>query len=69
MALDFNMNTKKLAGLNVNTYLDDPSQAMSLAVQFATLPDGTNYSNTITIQVPSKNMAVNITNSNYQKIM
>ena len=69
MALDFNMNTKKLSGLNVHTYLDDPSQAMSLAVQFATLPDGTNYSSNITIQVPSKSMAVNITNSNYQKIM
>ena len=67
MALDFNMNTKKLAGLNVNTYLDDPSQAMTLAVQFASLPDGTNYPATIAIQVPSKNMAVNITNSNYQK--
>jgi hypothetical protein len=68
MALDFNMNTKKLAALNVNSYLDDPSQAMTLAVQFASLPDGTNYPANITIQVPSKNMAVNIANSNYQKV-
>src|SRR5262249_60991468 len=68
MALDFNMNTKNLAGLDVNPYVDDPSQPMTLVVLFATLPDGTNYANTSTIQVPSKNMQVQITNSNYQKV-
>jgi hypothetical protein len=68
MALDFNMNTKKLAALNVNSYLDDPSQAIALAAQFASLPDGTNYPGTITLQVPSKKLQVAITNSNYQKV-
>ena len=43
MTLDFDMATKKLAGLKVSSYTTDPSQPVSLAVQFGTLPDGTNY--------------------------
>lgn len=69
MALDFNMNTKKLAALNVKTYLDSPAQPLGVGVQFATLPDGTNYSSNISIDEPANNMSVRITNSNYQRIM
>jgi hypothetical protein len=67
MTLDFRMDTKKLAGLKVNSYLDDPSQPFALNVQFATLPDGTNYPATVILDTPSKAMQVTMTNSNYQK--
>jgi hypothetical protein len=67
MTLDFRMDTKKLAGLKVNSYLDDPSQPFALNVQFATLPDGTNYPATVILDAPSKAMQVTMTNANYQK--
>jgi hypothetical protein len=68
MVLDFAMATKKLAGLNVNTYLADPSQPITLAVQFASLPDGTNYPARIVMNAPAKNVQVTTTNSNYMKL-
>ncbi len=68
MTLDFNMTTKKLANLNVNSYTDDPSQPISLAVQFGTLPDGTNFPASTVVNAPSKAIQVTVTNSNYQKI-
>ena len=68
MNLDFNMSTKKLAALNVNSYIDDPSQPVSLAVQFAMLPDGTSYPANTVLNAPAKAIQVTVTNSNYQKI-
>ena len=68
MVLDFAMATKKLAGLNVNTYLADPSQPITLAVQFATLPDGTNYPARIVMNAAAKNVVVTTTNSNYMRL-
>ena len=68
MTLDFAMATKKLAGLNVNSYTDDPSQPVALAVQFASLPDGTNYPARSVLTAPSKGMQVTITNANYQRL-
>lgn len=43
MSLSFNTEAKKVQQLNVNTYLDNPKDAVSLVVQFASLPDGPNY--------------------------
>ena len=68
MNLDFNMTTKKLAALNVNSYIDGPSQPVNLAVQFAMLPDGTSYPANTVLNAPAKGIQVTITNSNYQKI-
>jgi hypothetical protein len=68
MTLDFNMGTKKLAALNVSSYMNDPSQPVALSVQFATLPDGTSYPNTTVLAVPAQAIQVTITNSNYQKL-
>jgi hypothetical protein len=68
MALDFAMATKKLAGLNVNTYVGDAGSPVSMSVQFATLPDGTNYPARTVVNAPAKNIQVTTTNSNYQKI-
>jgi hypothetical protein len=67
MTLDFRTDTKKLAGLKVSSYLDDPSQPIALNVQFATLPDGTNYPATVVLDAPAKAMQVTMTNSGYQK--
>ena len=59
---------KKIRQLNVNTYLDEQDKdAISLMVSFQTLPDGTNYAASKTLNVAAKNIVVNIVDSNYQK--
>jgi hypothetical protein len=68
MTLDFRMETKKLAALKVASYLEDSTQQVALDVQFATLPDGTNYPATTVLDAPAKSLRVTTTNSNYQKL-
>lgn len=67
MSLDFAMAAKKLSGLSVNTYVGDPSSPVSLSVQFAPLPDGTNYPAQEVVNAPAKGIQVTVTNSNYKK--
>jgi hypothetical protein len=68
MSLDFRMATKKLAGISVNTYVGDPSGAVSMTVQFAQLPDGTSYPAQIVVNAAAKGIQVTQTNVNYSKI-
>jgi hypothetical protein len=68
MSLDFAMAVKKLAALSVNTYVNDPSSPVTMSVQFAPLPDGTNYPAQIVVNAPAKGIQVTVANSNYQKI-
>jgi len=67
MSLDFAMVAKKLSGLSVNTYVGDPSSPVTLSVQFAPLPDGTNYPAQEVVNASAKGIQVTVTNSNYKK--
>ena len=51
----------------VNSYLNDPTDAVTISAQFAKLPDGTNHVATTAIDGVSKQLTVNDVNSNYQK--
>ena len=68
MTLSFDTATKRVSGLNVNTYLDDPKEVVTLAVKMASLPDGTNYVQQTVLDATAKKLQVTTTNSNYQKI-
>jgi hypothetical protein len=68
MTLSFNTADKKISTINVKSYMDDPKDAVTLAVQFATLPDGTNYVQGTTLNATAKQLQVATTNSNYQPI-
>ena len=68
MTLSFDTATKKVSGLNVDTYLDDPKDVVTLAVKMASLPDGTNYVQQTALDATAKHLQVTTTNSNYQKI-
>jgi hypothetical protein len=59
--------TNRLLGLDVATYIDDPKDAVTLAVTIGTLPDGTDYPNVITLNAASKELTVTATNSGYRK--
>ena len=60
---------KVIRQLAVNTYLDEQDKdAISLAVNFQTLPDGTNCSSGKVLKVAAKNIVVNVEDSNYKKL-
>jgi len=68
LALGFDPNTKKIHNYNVQSYLDSSKdETVTLVVTFASLPDGTNYAQQSVVNVPGKNIQVEITNSGYVK--
>jgi len=66
LTLSFDAATKKISSVNVNTYLDDPKDAVTLAIQFASLPDSTNYVQQTVLNATAKKMVVTTTNSDYK---
>jgi hypothetical protein len=68
MTLAFNTATKKITSLNINTYMGQSKDAVTLQVQMASLPDGTNYTQQTVINASAKQLVVTTTNANYQKV-
>lgn len=67
MTIGFDPATKKIRSLNVHTYLDTPQDAVTLGVDFSSLPDGTNHPSRTTLDAQAKGIHVVNTNSNYRK--
>jgi hypothetical protein len=68
LALGFDSAAKKIRSYDVSSYLKDPKDdPVKLAVSFASLPDGTNYSQQSVLDAPGKNIQVKVTNSDYKK--
>jgi hypothetical protein len=68
LVLTLDSASKKLKGINVDTWKESPSDKVTLSVQMQSLPDGTNSAGTVVLAIPSSNIQVRITNSNYQKL-
>jgi len=68
MMIDFAMAARKMTALSVNSYLGDPSSPVKVDVQFAQLPDGTNYPAQEVVNAAAKGIVVTVNNSNYQKV-
>jgi len=68
MTLTYNTTSKKITGLNVDTYMGEEKDKVTLQVQMGTLPDGTNYPQQTVLNASAKELAVTTTNSNYQKL-
>jgi hypothetical protein len=68
MTLTFNTAAKKITGLNVKTYMDNPQDAVTLTAKFASLPDSTNYVQQSVLDATAKKLVVTTTSSNYQKM-
>jgi hypothetical protein len=68
MTLTFDTASKKIAGLNINTYMGEEKDVVTLQVQMATLPDGTSYESQTVLNATAKQLVVTTTNSNYQKV-
>jgi hypothetical protein len=68
MTMTIDEQTHSPVSLQVNSYLDDPKDAVTISAQFAQLPDGTNHVGTTQIDGVSKHLTVNQQNSNYQRM-
>jgi len=68
MSLTFDTATKKITTLNIDTYMGEAKDAISLQVQMSNLPDGTSYAQQTVLTASAKNLSVTTTNSNYQKL-
>jgi hypothetical protein len=68
MTLTFDTASKKITSLSVNTYMGEAKDAVTLQVQMASLPDGTNYAQQTVLNASAKQLVVTTTNSNYQRL-
>jgi hypothetical protein len=68
MVVAFDPAAKEIANLNVNTYMGEAKDAVTLIVDFATLPDGTNYAEKTVLNVAAKQIVVTTNNTNYQTL-
>ena len=59
MTMTISEQTHSPASVQVNSYLNDPKDAVTINAQFAQLPDGTNHVATSTINGVSKQLTVN----------
>jgi hypothetical protein len=62
----FNKQQKAIQSVKVSSYLDSPTDGVTIAAQFAKLPDGTNHVTGTQINGASKQLTVVTQNSNYQ---
>lgn len=68
MTLGINKAAGGLQSLSIASYLSDPSDAVTVNVQFAKIPDGPNHPATETINGASKQMTIVVQNSNYKHL-
>jgi hypothetical protein len=66
LTLTFDTTAKKVSSVNINTFMGDARDAVTLQVQMASLPDGTNYAQQTILNATAKNLLVVTTNSTYQ---
>ncbi|HJY90827.1 MAG TPA: hypothetical protein VJ255_11135 [Candidatus Acidoferrum sp.] len=68
MTLTFDTAAKKITSMNINTYMGETKDVVTLNVQMATLPNGPNYAKQTVLDATAKELVVTTTNSNYQKM-
>ena len=68
MAIDIDSAANQLSGIALATYLGKPEDAVTVNVQFASLPDGTSYIAQTALDAKAKNIRVVVENSGYRPI-
>ena len=67
LSLGLDPAVKKIRSYSVASYLEKPEDAVTLAVSFDSLPDGTNYPRETVLNAKSKQIQVKISNSGHKK--
>ena len=68
MTISFNTEAKKITSVDIKTYMDDPKDVVTLAVQFSSLPDGTNFVQQTVLDATAKKLQVTTTSANFQPL-
>lgn len=68
VTLVFNRQQKALQSFNVDSYLNDPGDAVKISAQFAKIPDGPNHVSSVLVDGVKKQLTVNIQSSDYQPV-
>ena len=68
MVIAFDPTAKKITNLSVNTYMGQAKDAVTLTVDFSTLPDGTNYAEKTVLNAAAKQIVVTTLNTNYHHL-
>ena len=68
MTLTFDTPARKIVSLDISTYMGKTKDTVTLRVQMASLPDGTNYVQQTLLDATAKKLQVTTTNSDYQKL-
>jgi len=64
----FNKEQQAIQGLQISSYLDDPTDSVTISAQYAQLSNGPNHVASMVVNGVSKQLTVNILNTNYQKM-
>ncbi len=68
MTITFDSAAKKIVSLDINTYMGEAKDIVTLQVQMASLPDGANYTQQTILNATAKKLVVTTTSASYQKI-
>jgi hypothetical protein len=68
-SITLNIQTNRLLGIGVATYMGDPSKPVDMQAQMGTLTDGATYTARTELRVPSANIEVDVVNTGYRKMM
>ena len=64
----FDRQAKAIQSIQIASYMDQPSDAVKISLEFSKLPDGTNHVSAMNIDGVSKQLGVAVQNSSYQKL-
>lgn len=67
LAISIDIANNIVSGLGVSTYLDSPTDVVTLSADMGQLNDGTIYTSSITLNAAAKNLTVTVRNSGYRK--
>jgi hypothetical protein len=67
MTLDFDSARKVIHDMQIASYLDSPSDTVTISAQYSQLPDGTNHISKMQVNGVTKQLTVTMQNSNYHK--
>jgi hypothetical protein len=67
LSVGIDVASNRVSGLTVASYLDNPSDAVTMTANMAQLNDGTTYTTDITLNAAAKNLTVTVQNSGYRK--
>jgi len=65
MVIAFDPAAKRIANVNVDTYMGEAKDAVTLEVSFSSLSDGTNFAEKTVLNVAAKQMVITTLNMNY----